>query len=75
VKRDPYACSICGAAGHNSRLHADAAVRSRSLEAGRLVYEENLSFAEAGRRVGISRQAAHQGWRRFVRRREICELR
>lgn len=41
------------------------------MEAGRLAYEEGLSFAEAGRRVGISRQAAHQGCRRYVRLRDL----
>jgi hypothetical protein len=69
--RDPYCCSVCGAAGHNSRQHDDDGARSRSVEAGRLVYEEGLSFAEAGRRIGISRQAAHQGWRRYVQRRDL----
>jgi transposase-like protein len=67
--RQSYYCSVCGELGHNSSLHSDA--RSRSMEAGRLVYEEGLSFAEAGRRVGISRQAAHQGWRRYVRRADL----
>jgi predicted DNA-binding protein (UPF0251 family) len=68
--RGPYSCSICGETGHTSRDH-DASARSRSLMAGRLVYEEGLSFAEAGRRIGISRQAAHQGWRRYVRQRDL----
>jgi len=63
-------CSICGAAGHDCRDHDDAG-RSRSTEAGRLVYEEGLSFAEAGRRVGISRQAAYQGWCRYVHLRDL----
>lgn len=65
-----YGCSICGEAGHTRRDH-DASAQSRSMKAGRLVYEEGLSFAEAGRRVGVSRQAAHQGWRRFVRQRDL----
>jgi predicted DNA-binding protein (UPF0251 family) len=64
-------CSICGESGHDSRHHDEPAARSRSEEAGRLVYEEGLSFAEAGRRVGVSRQAAHQGWRLYVRRRDL----
>jgi len=55
----------------------DNAVLTRSEQAGRLVYDEGISFAEAGRRVGITRQAAHQGWRRYVHRRdlhpEICK--
>ena len=63
-------CSICGETGHDRRDH-DIAARSRSMEAGRLVYEEGASFAEAGRRVGISRQAAYQGWRRFVQVRDL----
>lgn len=41
------------------------------MEAGRLVYEEGLSFAEAGRRVGVTRQAAYLGWRRYVRVRDL----
>lgn len=67
--RDPYCCSICGETGHNRRLHDDVLVRGE--EAGRLVYEEGLSYAEAARRVGVSRQAAHQGWRRYVQRRDL----
>ncbi len=67
--RDPYNCSVCGETGHNRQFHESAL--SRREEAGRLVYEENLSFAEAGRRLGVSRQAAHQGWRRYVRRRDL----
>ncbi len=63
-------CAICGAVGHNRRDH-DAAAQSRSLAAGRLVYEEGLSFAAAGRRLGITRQAAHQGWRCYVRKRDL----
>jgi predicted DNA-binding protein (UPF0251 family) len=67
-----YSCSICGSSDHNSRRHdVDVDASSRSVEAGRLVYEQELSFAEAGRRVGISRQAAHQGWRRYVQRRDL----
>lgn len=58
-------CSTCGETGHDKRDHDDSA-RSRSVRAGQLVYEEGLSFAEAGRRVGISRQAAYQGWCRYV---------
>jgi len=66
---DMNRCSICGAAGHNRQLHGDALTRSE--EAGSLVYEQGLSFAEAGRRVGVSRQAAHQGWRRYVQRQDL----
>jgi hypothetical protein len=62
-------CSVCGSAGHNRQLHDD--VFTRSEQAGRLVYEEGISFAEAGRRVGVTRQAAHQGWRRHVQRRDL----
>jgi len=62
-------CSICDVAGHNRQLHDESL--TRSVEAGRLVYEEGLSFAEAGRRVGVTRQAAHQGWRRYVKRRDL----
>lgn len=52
---------------------------SRSVRAGQLVYEGGLSFAEAGRRVGVTRQAAHQGWRRYIQRGarsagEICKF-
>ncbi len=64
-------CSVCGSADHKQQLH-DAAL-SRSEEAGQLVYDQGLSFAEAGRRIGVTRQAAYQGWRRYVRRREICK--
>lgn len=63
-------CSICGGAGHDRRDHDDA-TRSRTMEAGRLVYEEGFSFAEAGRRVGVTRQVAHRGWRRYVRLRDL----
>ncbi len=70
MRNPPHCCSVCGEAGHNRRLHDDETI-ARSEEAGRLVYEEELSFAEAGRRVGVTRQAAHQGWRRYVRRRDL----
>jgi hypothetical protein len=70
MRRTTNRCSVCGSAGHNRQLH-DADALTRSEQAGRLVYEEGLSFAEAGRRVGITRQAAHQGWRRYVHRRDL----
>lgn len=63
-------CSVCGSPGHNRQLHDNAAL-TRSEQAGRLVYDEGISFAEAGRRIGITRQAAHQGWRRYVHRRDL----
>jgi hypothetical protein len=69
MARAPYSCSTCGAKGHNRLFHGEAL--SRGEEAGRLVYEDGLSFAEAGRRVGVTRQAAHQGWRRYVSRRDL----
>lgn len=62
-------CSICGSADHNRQLHGEALTRSE--QAGQLVYEQGLTFAEAGRCIGITRQAAHQGWRRYVRRRDL----
>jgi len=70
-------CSVCGEEGHNRQLH-DGGL-SRSVQAGQLVYEGGLSFAEAGRRVGVTRQAAHQGWRRYVQHRSrpdggICKF-
>lgn len=68
MERGPNYCTACGEAGHNRRLHDD---RSPGVEAGRLVYEEGLTFAEAGRRVGVSRQAAYKGWRRYVQRRDL----
>jgi len=65
-------CSVCDEVGHKRQLHGE--VTSRSEQAGRLVYEEGLSFAEAGRRFGVSRQAAHQGWCRYIRRKDLrCE--
>lgn len=67
--RETYHCSICGSHGHNRQLHDQ--VLTPSEEAGRLVYEDGLSFAEAGRRTGVTRQAAHKGWRRYVRRRDL----
>ena len=63
-------CSICGSPGHNRQLH-NADAFSRSEQAGRLVYEKGISFAEAGRRIGITRQAARQGWRRYIYRRDL----
>ena len=66
MSRD-YICSVCGGTGHNRRQH-DGPTASRRVEAGRLVCQEGLSLAEAGRRVGISRQAARQGWRCYVQR-------
>ena len=66
----PRGCSICGEAGHDCRDHVEEA-RSRSMEAGRLAYEETITFAEAGRRLGISRQAAYRGWRRYVQVRDL----
>jgi len=61
-------CTICGSTRHHRQLHG---ALTRSEEAGRLVYEDGLSFAEAGRRIGVSRQAAHQGWRRYVKRGDL----
>jgi hypothetical protein len=69
MRRETNNCSVCGSAGHNRQLHDGALTRSE--QAGRLVYEEGISFAEAGRRVGVTRQAAHQGWRRYVFRRDL----
>jgi predicted DNA-binding protein (UPF0251 family) len=69
ARRSVNRCTICGSTGHNQHLHDDGLTRSE--EAGRLVYEEGLSFAEAGRRVGVTRQAAHQGWRRYVKRGDL----
>jgi transposase-like protein len=63
-------CSLCGAPDHNRQLHDEEL--TRSAQAGRLVYEEGLSFAAAGRRLGVTRQAAHQGWRRYVRRKALA---
>ena len=64
-------CSVCGSADHKQQLHGDQL--SRGEKAGQLVYDHGLSFAEAGRRVGVTRQTAYWGWRRHVRRREICK--
>jgi hypothetical protein len=69
MRRYANHCSVCGSAGHKQPLHGEPLTRSE--EAGRLVYDQDLSFAEAGRRVGVTRQAAHQGWRRYVRRRDL----
>ena len=69
-RREMYHCSVCGSAEHNRQLHDNEAV-SRSEQAGRLVYEHGISFAEAGRRIGVTRQAAYQGWRRYVQRRDL----
>ena len=69
MRREANRCSICEASGHNRQLHGDALTRSE--QAGQLVYEEGISFAEAGRRIGVTRQAAHQGWRRYVCRRDL----
>lgn len=69
ARRSRNRCSICGLAGHNRQLHNESLTRSE--KAGRLVYEEGLSFAEAGRQSGVTRQAAYQGWRRFVKRRDL----
>ena len=68
-RRSANHCTICGSVGHNRQFHGEAL--SRSEEAGRLVYENDLSFAEAGRRLGVSRQAAYQGWLRYVKRRDL----
>lgn len=68
-RRAPNSCSVCGEIGHNRQMH-DGTL-SKSEEAGRLVYDQGLSFAEAARRIGVSRQAAHQGWQRYVRRRDL----
>lgn len=70
MRRETNHCSVCGSAGHNRQLHDDDAL-TRSEQAGRLVYDEGISFAEAGRRIGITRQAAYQGWRRYVHRRDL----
>lgn len=69
VQRDTNHCSVCGVTGHNRQLHDEEL--SLSEQAGRLVYEEGLSFAEAGRRLGVTRQAAYQGWRRYGQRRDL----
>lgn len=69
MPREANHCSVCGSSDHNRQLHDDDLTRSE--QAGRLVYEENISFAEAGRRIGVTRQAAHQGWRRYVKRRDL----
>lgn len=71
MRRPVNRCSICGSVDHKQQLHGDQL--SRGEEAGRLVYDEGLSFAEAGRRIGVTRQTAYWGWRRYVRRREICK--
>jgi predicted DNA-binding protein (UPF0251 family) len=68
-RRLAHHCSICGSASHNRQRHG--AELTRSEEAGRLVYEDGLSFAEAGRRVGVTRQAAYTGWRRYVKRKDL----
>ncbi len=73
MRRETNNCSVCGSPGHNRQLHDDALTRSE--QAGRLVYDDGLSFAEAGRRVGITRQAAHQGWRRYICRRDLHQQR
>jgi predicted DNA-binding protein (UPF0251 family) len=57
-------CTECGKKGHNRRSHRGDL--SASEEAGRLVHEQGLSFAEAARRTQISRQAAHQGLKRYL---------
>jgi transposase-like protein len=62
-------CSICDSKGHNRQFHDEDLTRSE--QAGRLVYEEGLSFAEAARRIGVTRQAAHQGWRRYTQRKNL----
>lgn len=68
--RMAHHCSICGSPSHNRQHHGEALTRSE--EAGRLVYEDDdLSFAEAARRVGVTRQAVYKGWRRYVRRRDL----
>lgn len=69
MKHDTHRCSICDETGHNRQLHEETL--SRSMAAGRLVYEGGLSFAEAARRIGVTRQAAHQGWKRYVVRRDL----
>lgn len=69
MRRAANHCSVCGNAGHNRQLHDEELTRSE--EAGRLVYDQGISFAEAGRRLGVTRQAAHQGWRRYVQRRDL----
>jgi hypothetical protein len=69
MDRDVNRCSVCGSTDHKQQLHAE--LLTRSEQAGKLVYEHGLTFAEAGRRVGVTRQAAHQGWRRYVRRRDL----
>lgn len=53
----------CLRCGH----HEDFDLTAPSAEAGRLVCEEQFSFVEAGRRVGINHQAAYQGWKRYVK--------
>jgi hypothetical protein len=69
MRRGPSHCAICGEVGHNRQFHND--VLTRGEEAGRLVYDEGLTFAEAARRIGITKQGAHQGWRRYVKRRDL----
>lgn len=70
MPREANNCSVCGSLDHNRQLHDPELTRSE--QAGRLVYEHGISFAEAGRRVGITRQAAHQGWRRYVQRKDLA---
>jgi len=70
MRRETNHYSVCEAAGHNRQLHDDTTL-TRSEQAGRLVYVDGISFAEAGRRIGITRQAAHQGWRRYRQRRDL----
>jgi hypothetical protein len=67
--REPSHCAICGELGHNRQLHNEALTRGE--QAGKLVYDQGLTFAEAARRIGITRQGAHQGWRRYVLRRDL----
>ena len=71
MRREANNCSVCGSREHNRQLHDPELTRSE--QAGRLVYEHGISFAEAGRRVGVTRQAAYQGWRRYVQRRDLAE--
>ena len=70
MPREANNCSVCGSPDHNRQIHDPKLTRSEL--AGRLVYEDGISFAEAGRRVGVTRQAAHQGWRRYVQRKDLA---
>lgn len=57
-KGDSGTCSVCGVYGHNAMRHRE----SRGQQAAQYVDETGCTFAVAGEKFGITREAVRLGW-------------